>query len=276
MMLSHAGSVFCGMSLLLVVAAEPSSLPAQALSAAASPTAAGQPVEAESGTPQVGCSNGKLTIIAEDVRLRRILAAVQGCIGVPMDVPADAANERSYVHLGPGPASDVLDALLSGTDLDYVLQSSSTKPETIQRVLLFARATETGEAQGVALPSDRAVTPARRAWLASRDAARVDRIGQNDQDAAAAAPDSGASSGSEAPVPADAAVSRAPAAAETAVPAQENAPPAPIVTGTSEGNTSEHDATADKLLQNKINDMQQLFEQRKKMATNPGSAPNQN
>ncbi len=92
------------------------------------------PLVAEQGTPsrhQVSYEDGQLTIIAENSKLGEILAAVSERLGANIELPASSSDERIWVRAGPGPARRVLAALLSGTDLDYVIQASDTDPEGI-------------------------------------------------------------------------------------------------------------------------------------------------
>ena len=80
--------------------------------------------------------DGQLTIIAENSLLSDILSALHTAMGAEIDLPASASNERIWVRLGPGPARKVLGELLSGTDLNFVIQGSATDTEGIRSVLL--------------------------------------------------------------------------------------------------------------------------------------------
>ncbi|PYU53970.1 MAG: hypothetical protein DMG55_33055 [Acidobacteria bacterium] len=105
------------------------------------------PLTAEQGTPsrqQVSYEDGQLTIIAENSKLGEILAAVSERLGANIELPASSSDERIWVRAGPGPARRVLAALLSGTDLDYVIQASDTDPEGILSVLLTPRTRAAG------------------------------------------------------------------------------------------------------------------------------------
>jgi hypothetical protein len=80
--------------------------------------------------------DGQLTIIAENSLLSDILSALHTAMGAEIDLPASASSERMWVRLGPGPARKVLGELLSGTDLNFVIQGSATDAEGIRSVLL--------------------------------------------------------------------------------------------------------------------------------------------
>jgi hypothetical protein len=89
--------------------------------------------------PRVTYEDGMLSIAAENSTLADILSAVKAATGTPMDIPAGAGADRVWVTLGPGPARPILAALLTGTSLDYVIQSSDTDPNLMQSVQLSPR-----------------------------------------------------------------------------------------------------------------------------------------
>lgn len=89
--------------------------------------------------PQVSYEDGQLTIIAENSSLSDILSAVRRLMGADIDLPASLSGQRIWVRLGPGPARRVLAELLSGTELNYVIQASDTDVDGIQSVLLTLR-----------------------------------------------------------------------------------------------------------------------------------------
>jgi hypothetical protein len=85
--------------------------------------------------PQVVFHNGQLTIVAENSTLGDILRAVHNQTGAAVDVPANA-TERVVSNLGPGPARDVLAALLNGSHFNYVMLGSLSDPRSLERVIL--------------------------------------------------------------------------------------------------------------------------------------------
>lgn len=44
-----------------------------------------------------------------------------------------------FVHLGPGPARDIISSLLYGTSFDYIVETADDDPHTLRRVVLTAR-----------------------------------------------------------------------------------------------------------------------------------------
>jgi hypothetical protein len=87
-------------------------------------------------SPKVTYQDGQLTIIAENSLLSEILSALRTAMGAEIDLPAGASSEHVWVSLGPGPARKVLSEMLSGTDLNFVIQGSTSDANGIQSVLL--------------------------------------------------------------------------------------------------------------------------------------------
>ncbi len=88
--------------------------------------------------PQVHYSQGQLTIVAENSTLADILRAVRAQTGAAVEVPPNA-TERVVTHLGPGPARDVLAALLNGSHFNYVMLGSAAHPDSVDRVILTSK-----------------------------------------------------------------------------------------------------------------------------------------
>jgi hypothetical protein len=103
--------------------------------------------------PQVSFHNGQLTIIASNSTLGDILRAVRAQTGASVEIPGNAA-ERVVVQLGPGPARDVLAALLNGSHFNYVMLGSATDPTVVERIILTSKAgTGPGEGNDAASPA---------------------------------------------------------------------------------------------------------------------------
>ena len=88
--------------------------------------------------PQVHYSQGQLTIVAENSTLADILRAVRAQTGAAVEVPPNA-TERVVTHLGPGPARDVLAALLNGSHFNYVMLGSAAHPDSVDRLILTSK-----------------------------------------------------------------------------------------------------------------------------------------
>jgi hypothetical protein len=98
------------------------------------PTLAQQPAT----PPQVSFQGGQLTISAQNSTLGDILKEVKAQTGATIDFPG-TASERVIGHFGPGPARDVMTALLNGSHFNYVLLGSPTDPGALDRVILMAK-----------------------------------------------------------------------------------------------------------------------------------------
>jgi hypothetical protein len=88
--------------------------------------------------PQVHYSQGQLTIMAENSTLADILRAVRAQTKAEVEIPPNA-NERVVGHFGPGPARDVLNALLHGVHFNYVMVGSAAHPDGVDRLILTSK-----------------------------------------------------------------------------------------------------------------------------------------
>lgn len=118
----------------VVAQTAPDSAAAASTPAAPPPTLEHQPAQ----LPSVTFQNGELTIVAYNSNLRDVLEMVRKQTGATIDIPQEA-TERVFVKLGPGPARHVLDQLLAGSNLNYVLLGSSTDPQALTKVVLTAK-----------------------------------------------------------------------------------------------------------------------------------------
>jgi len=83
--------------------------------------------------------DGQLTIIAENSSLADILSAVCSQTGVVIDLPPGSGSDRVASRMGPGPARDVLAALLNGSRFDYVMTGSPSNPAGVEHIILIPR-----------------------------------------------------------------------------------------------------------------------------------------
>ena len=222
-----------------------------------------RPAEMPPKAPKVTCHGDQITISADNSSLDAILALVKGCTGAKIEIPEGASRVRSFEELGPGPVREVLDQLLSGTQYNYVIQSSEANPLKVETVLMSMRASDTDKPGSIS--TDIPMTPGRRAWQKMQKFDKPDPSTLNsdgtpeEADAATPADQAGAQ-------PADA-PSDAPAAQATIA----AAPPAPIVPPVVEANSN---ADPSKAIQDRISSMQQLFNQRQQMIQKQNQPPN--
>jgi hypothetical protein len=76
--------------------------------------------------------------------LSDVLMAVRAATGADIDLPGGASGERVTANLGPGPARKVLSDLLGWSSFDYIIQGSDANPQTIQSVTLLVRTKSAG------------------------------------------------------------------------------------------------------------------------------------
>lgn len=107
--------------------------------------------------PQVTYEDGQLTIIAENSSLSDVMKALRAALGADIELPGGVADQRIWVHLGPGPARRVLRDLLDGTEFNYVMQASESDADGIRSVLLTQRAKSGGSSETTGLPERAAV-----------------------------------------------------------------------------------------------------------------------
>ncbi len=210
-------------------------------------------------------------------RWPEILAAVKGCTGAKIEIPEGAVHVRSFEELGPGPARVVLDKLLSGTPYNYVILSSEANPLKVETVLMSMRNSDTDK-PGASIPADLPATAGRRLWQHMQkfdkpDPSTVNEDGTVDVDAAAAAEREGSLPGqvadpNAAQPSANAAAPGAPDSSASAVAATPPVAP-PVV---NPGSNADPAAA----VQDRISQMQQMFNQRQQMlkTQNQSGAPN--
>jgi hypothetical protein len=97
-----------------------------------------RPEQMPAVAPQVSYQQNQLIIIAQNSTLSDILRAVRNQTGAAVDFPANA-TERVVGHFGPGPARDVLAAMLNGSHFDYVMLGSAANPSAVERIILTSK-----------------------------------------------------------------------------------------------------------------------------------------
>jgi hypothetical protein len=90
--------------------------------------------------PQVSYLNDQLLVIAHNSTLADVLSAVSSQTGALIELPPGSGGERVAGRMGPGPARDVLAALLNGSQFDYVIVASLPNPARVEHVVLISKA----------------------------------------------------------------------------------------------------------------------------------------
>lgn len=220
--------------------------------------------EAPAKPPKVVCAAGLLTISADNSTLASVLRAVRGCGGVHIDMPEGSSGTRIYEQLGPGPIREVLESLLSGTEFNYVIGMSDSNPSKVDSVLLMSRTHDSQAGENTTSADLAALTPARRLWLlTSKNGRAIAKTGAGGHQPDS---DSGASTEADDAVPDSADAPRASASPMDAGIQAQAAEELQVPPNASIGASREAAPDPTKGTQDKITDMQQLFEQRRKLA----------
>jgi hypothetical protein len=89
---------------------------------------------------EVSFQNGLLSVSSHKANLSEILFAIHQRTGAEIAIPAGAEQEQVAADFGPGPASEVLAHLLNGSKFNFMILSSATNPQALDRVILSPRA----------------------------------------------------------------------------------------------------------------------------------------
>ncbi len=88
---------------------------------------------------EVVFQRGLLSISSNKANLSEILFAVHQQTGAEIAIPAGAEGEQVVADIGPGPAPEVLAQLLNGSKFNFLIMSSSSDPQALDRVILSSR-----------------------------------------------------------------------------------------------------------------------------------------
>lgn len=267
------------MVLAVAVMAGAQNAPAVAAEVAAAPAAAPtpapvypkRPAEEAPRAPRVTCQGDQITIAANNSTLEQILSMVRGCTGARIDIPQGASQIRSFEQFGPGPTRKVLDDLLSGTPYNYVIESPEASPQRVDMVLLTMRDTD----EKGTIPNDLPVTNGRKLWQKMQHFDKPDPSMLNEdgtlkegEDAAAAQSEAPATPAQQAQAN-GASANGAPgadASASAAAPATVTPVAQPIMSPGS-------NADPGQAVQDRIAQMQQMFNQRQQMIKQQNQPP---
>ncbi|MFI5087750.1 MAG: hypothetical protein ACHP7I_05095 [Terriglobales bacterium] len=108
----------------------------------------------------VSYEDGLLSISAQDAPLSDILAQLHQRTGATIDAPADM-DDRIAAELGPGPAVQVVAALLEATHFNYLIAGAANRPGAVQSIQLTVKPSFDAEAEAPAPApeEDRPVAP---------------------------------------------------------------------------------------------------------------------
>lgn len=227
------------------------------------------PADMPPNPPRVSCDTQNLTISAKNSTLSSVLIAIKSCIGADIEMPqGKEGQDRVFSELGPAPIRTVLTEFLSSTDFNYVFSASADDPQKIGTVVLIARGESAGKVDrdldaasisGSASSTRRAWQEARQNYLQSINPNQDDN--QNAESAPQPAETATAAENTPVTPPPDASSSPITPVTTTPVPTTQLASASPAA------------ASEGKSTQQMIQDMRQLFEQRKQMIQQQTSSP---
>src|SRR5258708_5608498 len=169
-------------------AQQATTMPDGADPSAQDPVAVAQvPPDAPVTPPKVVCKGDQITISANNSTLSSVLDEVHRCMGTKIDLPDGAGQKRMFDHIGPGPASQVLDELLSNTGYNYIIGASPANQEKIESIMLLARSADAAAAGLTSVSDSRNMTTSRRAFLQMHQASIPHPMTEADTTAAAEA-----------------------------------------------------------------------------------------
>lgn len=224
-----------------------------ALTTTGTATAPVRSLAQQGGQTKVICSGDQLTISANGSPLSTILSEVSRCSGAKIDGSESTVRMKVFETIGPAPIREVLTSLLDATGMNFVIQVSDVNPRKIATVLLLSRAERASGGEEPSIPAGH------RTFLK--------QMQQNSRETEEAAP-ADESADVNAGIAAEARSGDAPDSGLAAVEGpQATAARVPAAAVDSAPTSSQMN------LQDRIADMQRMFEQRKQMLQDQNSHP---
>lgn len=97
------------------------------------------PVVAKGPRVRVSFRNGQLQILAEKATLAEVLNEIHRQTGADIAIPSGAEQDQVVANYGPGPAEQVIAALLNGSRFNFVTVGAPDNPAKISSVILIPR-----------------------------------------------------------------------------------------------------------------------------------------
>jgi AMIN domain len=88
---------------------------------------------------EVSFQRGLLSITSNKASMSEVLYEIHQRTGAEIDIPSGAEQEQVVANIGPAPAPEVLAHLLNGSRFNFMILSSSTNPQALDRVILSPR-----------------------------------------------------------------------------------------------------------------------------------------
>jgi hypothetical protein len=88
---------------------------------------------------EVSFKSGLLSVNSNKANLSEVLFAIHEKTGAEIAIPSGAEQEQVVAEFGPAPAPEVLAHLLNGSKFNFLILSSATDPQALDRVILSSR-----------------------------------------------------------------------------------------------------------------------------------------
>jgi len=98
-----------------------------------------QPVVPQGPRVRVSFRDGLLKVWAEKATLAEVLNEIHHQTGADIAIPSGAEQDQVIANYGPGPAEQVIAALLNGSRFNFVTVGASDNPAKISSVILIPR-----------------------------------------------------------------------------------------------------------------------------------------
>lgn len=88
---------------------------------------------------EVWFRNGQLKVVAEKATLAEVLHEIHSQTGADIAIPSGAEQDQVVANYGPGPAEQVIAALLNGSRFNFVTVGDPANPAKLSSVILMPR-----------------------------------------------------------------------------------------------------------------------------------------
>jgi hypothetical protein len=110
------------------------------------------PSQLPASPPQISYVDGQLTVVANNSTLSDVLKGIQSTTGAKVEGVTPTDTDRIFGEFGPASPHEVCDKLLNGSHYDFILMGAPQNPNSVQRIILTERSTETTTPPPAAAP----------------------------------------------------------------------------------------------------------------------------
>lgn len=100
------------------------------------------PAQKMPSPPRIAYTSGKLTVTANNSTLREVLDGIHAAVGTNVDVQGGSLDSRVFGEFGPATPYAVMQQVLRGSGVGYILIAPPTDPGAVQSVIVTANASQ--------------------------------------------------------------------------------------------------------------------------------------